>query len=140
LFAQEQATQAAEIKVSYEKINPDSRIYPLKRAWEKLMLSLSFSEGQKKQYMQKLVETRFKELVYVADKKKLHEFEKASSRYNTMIGEYIQKYSDTKKDMGESAKNYQQILGELRKQYESDFAYWSFLKSSQETTQKLETN
>lgn len=139
-FAQNNATDSAEIVVNYEKINPDSYFYPIKRLWENIILSFSFTEEGKRSYMQELVENRFKELVYIANNKKLAEFEEASSRYNSLIGSYVEKYSNTKKEMGECSKNYQKILGELRKQYDTDFAYWSFLKSSQETTQKLDAN
>lgn len=139
-FAQNEASSESAQNVKYESINPDSFFYPFKRLWEKIGFNLSFSEDQKREYMQKLLDTRFKELVYVAKEKKYSEFEQASSRYNTLIGEYIQKYSDKKKAVEESAGSYEKILGELKKQYESDYAYWSFLKSSQETTQNLESN
>lgn len=138
VFAQNEATDAASVK--YEVVNPDSILYPLKRTWERMVLMFQFTENGRKEYMQQLIEIRFKELVYVANNKKLAEFEEASSRYNSMIGEYTEKFSNTKDKVGESAKKYSSILGQLKEQYNADFAYWSFLKSSQETAQGLENN
>ena len=139
-YAQSEASPSAEVKVEYESINPDSIFYPLKRTWEKFYLMIQFTENGRKEYMQKLIDIRFKELVYIAKNQKLSEFKQASSRYNSVIGEYTGKFSNTKDKIGQSAKSYSNILGELRKQYDSDFAYWSFLKSSQETSQELENN
>lgn len=137
-FAEQESTNSAT--VDYEAVNPDSFFYPLKRTWERMYLMFQFTENGRKEYMQKLIDIRFKELVYIANNKKLSEFETASSRYNTVIGEYTDKFSNTKDKVGDSARKYSSILGQLKEQYNSDFAYWSFLKSSQETTQGLENN
>ena len=55
---------------SYENINPNLLVYPLKRVTEEIKFNLLFSKEQKKEYVYDLYEIRLRELVFIINNKK----------------------------------------------------------------------
>lgn len=116
--------------ISYETVNPDSIFYPLKRQWEKINLDFFYRDGEgKDNYYKQLLEVRYKELVYVAENKKLSQFEQAGSRYNTTAGFLIDSYSAKDEALKKKLDNYQKTFETLGQNYE-EFAYRSLLKQA----------
>lgn len=128
-FGQNEATNTAEIKVNYESINPDSILYPMKRLWEKTEEKLPWTD--RKKFLESQLDRRFKELYYVAKEKKLSQFEIATNRFNTSIGQ-LNDVKNTDLNLKERAKNYQISLKNLKTTYE-EFAYTNLLQQAEES-------
>lgn len=78
------------IEVEYQAVNPsDGFNYGLKRLKEKISLALLFySKDKKADYYKKLVSSRLAELKFVVDKKDMANFENATTRYFTTVGQF----------------------------------------------------
>lgn len=132
-FAQDSATESAKIKV--ESVNPGSFLYPVKRFFENIQLNyLSGGKDKKAKTMSNMLDTRFKELVYVSKNKRVDDFEKASSRYVTTLQTIAKDYHAEDKDLNKQLASYKPVLEEQLKKYEGDYAYWSFIKQAIEVT------
>lgn len=132
--SQGDATQA--IGVAYEKVNPKDRgSYVVKRLKEKAMLALlSFSKPKKADYYNKLVSNRLAELKYVVDKKDMANFEHATTRYFTTVGQFADflTKNGTEEQKSQVAKNLSlhiAVLEGLRGTFEGqEKAEWRFMQ------------
>lgn len=123
--------------VKYESLNPNSLAYPLKSIEERIKLSLMFNEYAQSRYSISLVNTRFRELVYIINFKKTGFLNEAVGRFNTQVGKiklnsnlinsnYKNKYH---KDM--------LILEVLRDKYPANSAYWLNIQQTIDTLRSI---
>ena len=121
---------------SYEKINPNLLIYPLKRVIEELKLNLLQSEETKIEYFYQLLDIRFRELVYIINNKKEGFIFFTADRYNTFIGKLKKDYPI---DALEKTKisSYLKMLEILRDRYQSNSLYWEKIQQTVDTTRSL---
>lgn len=123
----------------YESINTDSPNYIFKRGLEEFKLRFLFPDKQKKaEYLSKLLDIRFKELVYMINNDQIGIFENTARRYNTFSGKIIGNYKDLNPHLKEQTKNYVKILERLRDRYHSNSSYWLMVQETIDTTQRLE--
>lgn len=120
---------------TFEKINPNLQIYPLKRIMENLKLNLILGEKQKRKYLYKLFEKRFSELVYVLNYKKEGFYVETVDRYNTFAG--IIKISPQDDKDKDQMVAFSIILQKLRDRYPSGSAYWIKIQEAIDTTESL---
>lgn len=130
----------AELKssgfTSYERINPNLLVYPLKRIYENIKLELLPSEEQKREYLYQLFEVRFKELVYIVNNKKEGFIFFTADRYNTFVGKIKKDYApDFNKRL--RFQDYLKILERLRDRYSSNSPYWEKIQQTIDTTRSL---
>lgn len=120
---------------SYEHINPNLLIYPLKRSSEEIKL-LFLPQSQKKEYLYQLFEIRFKELIFIANNKKEGFIFFTADRYNTFVGKIKGSYlldTDTRVKLSKNLK----ILEILRDRYPSNSPYWEKIQQTIDTTRSL---
>lgn len=109
----------------YESINPDSLIYPFKRLGEKIRFLSPIN----------LLNTRFNELVYIANYQKSGFITEVANRYNTSIGQ-IKSGNAQLKDKGQIVK-YLKILERLRDGYPANSSSWLILQQTLDTTRSI---
>lgn len=132
LIATPSANAHSESEFNYEKINPGNPLYNIKRIIEKVETKFNNSS----EFKYKLLDRRYKELVFLAKEKRESQIEKATSRYMTQAGEIIDSNLMLSDKSGLMAE-YKHILEESRDVYESNSAYWLFLQQSSDLTGKL---
>lgn len=108
----------------YESINSNSLLYPLKKIREKIF---QVSE-------ERLFETRFNELVYIANKRKTGFLESAAESYITIAGRMIEKKDPNLKD---NAVIKLKILEKLRDGYPANSLPWIQIQQAVDTTKRL---
>lgn len=124
------------IQVNYEKVNPsDGLNYVLKRFKEKIELALLFySKDRKADYYKKLVSSRLAELKFVVDKKDMANFENATTRYFTTVGQFADFLTkngtiDQKSQAVKNLSSHIPVLKELRDTFEGqEKAEWRFIQ------------
>jgi hypothetical protein len=119
----------------YEKINPSSGYkYSIKRLKEKLTLMISsVSKGRKAQVYKKLANTRLAELKQVVENKDMANFENATKRYYTRVGQYVEYITAKKQDKYKEEarvllKDHEKVLAPLKEKFNDTTAEWRFLK------------
>lgn len=112
----------------YEKINPNSLLYPIKRSIESILNSNSSSPLSK-------YNSRFSELVYIINHQKTGFLEETVTRYNSFLGSLktLPKTSIPKEKITNSIK----ILETLRDKYPSNSPYRMLIQQSIDTTRGL---
>lgn len=130
----EDASRSAMV-VTYEEVNPDDGFsYISKRLGEKVkLLFLSLSVNSKEEFYQRLVNRRLAELKYVIEKDKKGDFEKATIRYSSTIGEWTEfivnkKLEEKKKPAVEVMTSHLPIVEKLMTGYDGTTAEWRFVK------------
>ena len=116
----------------YEKLNPDSLLYIFKRVDEKVTYLLITDEKKKSEYYKKLLEKRYKELVYIINIEKTGFLEETASRYNSLTGEMRKNGIDSISK--EEIKQRILILEKLRDNYHSNTPYWLIIQQAIDTT------
>lgn len=126
--------RAEELKeISYERTNPGSFSYSIKRFREKTLLFLLSPVPSKKTKVHKLVlNSRLAELNKVVDEKNIAHIEKSSQRYSATVGEYTDRVLSKAVNSKEEAEK---LLGEHRTHvesflvnFDSTTAEWRFIK------------
>lgn len=108
----------------YEQINGNSLLYPFKKLREKI-----FSVPD-----QKLFETRFNELVYIANKRKTGFLGEAANSYISIAGKMMEsKNSNLTGKAGQSVK----VLEKLRDGYPANSLPWIQIQQAVDTTQRM---
>lgn len=129
-----QISESADVsKVDYQKVNPDNTFsYSIKRLQEKIMLLiLSLSSDAKANYYAGLTNKRLAELEYIIEKKDMGNFEVATKRYYTTLGDFynfISKDKDTKSLFDKRTSSHRQVLERLRDFYDGTTAEWRFIQ------------
>lgn len=126
-------TFAAGTDIAYEKVNPGSLSYTLKRLKEKtLLLVFSPIPSRKSKIYESLLGARLAELKKVVDEKDVTQIEKTSQRYSATAGEYTDHVLGKDMSNKNNAKN---LLEEQRAHIESFLlnfdgttAQWRFIK------------
>lgn len=121
-----------EYEVGFETINPGNPLYNVKRIFEKIQIRFSDS----REFKYKLLDRRFKELVFVAKEKRESQIETAASRFMTQVGEIVDTES-VSEEKSEMTAEYKHYLEESRDLYEANSAYWLVLQQSSELANKL---
>lgn len=119
----------------YEKINPNSGYkYSLKRLKEKLtLLVFSVSQDRKTQVYEKLANIRLAELKQIVENKEMANFENATKRYYTSVGQYVDYITAKKQDKHKEEakallKDHGKVLSTLKEKFNDTTAEWRFLK------------
>lgn len=121
---------------SYEKINPNLLIYPLKRIAEEIKLKFIFSQNAKRDYLYKLYETRFNELVYIINNRKEGFLAFTADRYNSQVGT-LKRENIKSEDFKIRIQSKVHFLERLRDIYPANSEIWIKLQQSIETTKSL---
>lgn len=121
------------IKLSTPQINPDSPLYPLKRATEKFLFSFQFTSNSKLTYQKELLQIRLAELKYIAENHLLGQVETSSQRFAYQVGTLIDfvkanKLDNQKKQILYTVTNYKPVLEKLRDEYKANSSYWLLLQ------------
>lgn len=120
----------------YEKINPNLLIYPLKRSFEQIKLTLTFDKDKKRDYIYELYDKRFKELVFIINSNKEGFIPYAGDRYSSFVGNLKQNYSPTEQEI-KQIKTYLKLLERLRDIFPANSANWQKIQQSIDTTGSL---
>lgn len=141
IFAAQPAfLKEAELKslgfTSYEHINPNLLVYPLKRLSEEIKLKLTFNRQKKKEYLYSLYEVRLKELVYIVNNKKEGFIFFTADRYNSFLGRLKKEYPPNT-DFKIKTENYIKLLERLRDIYPANSLNWVKLQQTIDTTRSL---
>lgn len=121
----------------FERVNPNLLIYPLKRLGEKARFLLILNRGHKDQYLQSLLDTRFKELVYIVDFNKTGFIAFSVDRYNTSLGLVKNRLVQISLDDRVKIKNRAAVLEKLRDRYRSGSVSWEKIQQAIDTTESL---
>lgn len=122
---------------NYENINPNQIIYPFERYWEDLYSFLTFDPQAKQQYIWKLYNKRFSELVYIINTNKTGFLLETVDRYNTFAGKVKTQNLDlTQSEKTQIRKNVS-LIEKLRDRYHSGSAYWIKIQEAVDTTKSL---
>lgn len=131
-----QSYASADLKVSYENINPsDDYRFAFKRYKEKITLwFFSFFPERKTNYYQELMDVRLAELKYVVDKKDISNIQTASQRYFTTVGEATE-FLVNNKNLSSKKDSYKMqlekhilVVDRLKDTYNDTTAEWRFIK------------
>ncbi|OGE70920.1 hypothetical protein A2617_02185 [Candidatus Daviesbacteria bacterium RIFOXYD1_FULL_41_10] len=110
--------------IKYEALNTNSLLFFAKRIGEKI---INVDD-------QTLLNTRFNELVFIANFRKTNFLGEASSNYNAIAGRIIDGQNPLPED---KTRTYIKILEKMRDLYHSGSLPWIQLQQSLETTQRL---
>lgn len=121
----------------YEQINPNQLIFPFKQMAEKLGLKFNIGEENKKVYQYRLLDRRYKELVYIINFQKTSFLPEVVSRYNDQAGIVKARYKLNNSEIENRLKNSMKILEMLRDQYPANSAYWLSIQQAIDTTKSL---
>ncbi len=121
--------------ISYEQINPNLLIYPLKRGYEQIKLTF-IPNNLKKEYAYQLLEKRLKELTFIINFKKEGFIPYAADRYNTFVGKTKLNYPPDANDKLK-IKNYLKMLERLRDIYPANSPNWEKIQQTVDTTKSL---
>lgn len=123
------------MEVAYEKTNANSGFgYVTKRLGEKVKLFfLSFSAEGKESYYTELAGRRLAELKYVIEKEDKNNFEIATIRYSSTVGEWIEFILDEKLDERKEPAagiltKHLPVVEKLMTKYDGTTAEWRFVK------------
>lgn len=133
VLAEDASPSATE--VVYEKVNPnDGFSYLTKRFGEKIKLILfSVSANSKENFYKELVNRRLAELKFIIDNKDVNNFEIATIRYSTTVGEWTEhilakKLDDKKKPAIEVLSTHTPVVEQLMQGFDGTTAEWRFVK------------
>jgi len=133
----------AENNTQYQSVNPDNTMrYWFKRFGEKLKLARLgiFSKNKIGDYTVELLEKREKELLYIAENKKLGHLETTSSRYITTVGqitELLELEKVTEDSLINQLDGYKEGLSKTRDLFAANSAQWLLLQQSLDSTNVL---
>lgn len=129
------APVAVDYKVTYEQVNPsDGFGYLKKRLLEKFSLFFySYSSQRKSDYYGALANKRLAELKYVIENNRMNDFERATTRYSTTVGmwvEYINKkgLNNGKGLVAQLLSQHIPVVQNLMEKYDPTTAEWRFVK------------
>lgn len=121
---------------SYESINPNLLIYPLKRISENIKIKLTFNKQKKRDYLYQLYEIRLKELVYIINNKKEGFLLSTADRYNSFVG-VLKMENVIDKDLKLKIESKVKLLERLRDIYPANSENWNKLQQTIDTTVSL---
>lgn len=121
---------------SYESINPNLLIYPLKRISENIKLKLIFNKQKKKEYLYQLYEIRLRELVYIINNRKEGFLLFTADRYNSFVG-VLKMENVIDQDLKLQIESKVKILERLRDIYPANSENWTKLQQTIATTKSL---
>ncbi|MFH1827141.1 MAG: hypothetical protein ABH812_01750 [bacterium] len=119
--------------IQFEKINPQQKLhYGLKRVKEKIIMAFCLTGKQKINYSLKLVDIRFRELIYVIENKDISQIEKVSQRYAATIGRLtvsllLEKDDFSTKEFVEKIKLQEETLESIKKLFDYNSSEYRFV-------------
>lgn len=122
---------------NYENINPNLLAYPLERFQEGLNLFLTFNSTAKQQFIWKLYDRRFNELVYIINYNRTGFLLETVDRYNTYAGKIKTQNPNLDNLKKEQIKKNLKLLEKMRDRYHSGSAYWIKIQQAVDTTRSL---
>jgi len=131
VFAQEET-----VYLPVEKTLPTSSLYPFKRLWEKVRLTLTLTQNGKLNYKKLLMEKRLSELVSLVNNKDTENIERASQRFAYQAGVYaeqVQKNNHSTEEALETFGKYKRVFPRLRDHYPANGAYWLSIQQDLDT-------
>ena len=137
-LVQEHVYAATTNQVPQTVINPGSFLYPVKRAAEKILYFIQFSQTAKFNYQKDLLQTRLAELSDVAQNKSLGQIETSSQRFAYQAGilsDFIVS-NQLKKEGNVLLSLFSKdaaILAKLRDLYPANSSYWLLLQQDIDT-------
>ena len=119
--------------ISYEKVNPGSFSYSIKRLKEKtLLLLLSPLPSKKTKIHEDILKARLSELKKVVDEKNIAHIEKSSQRYSAAAGEYadyvLAKNKSKKDEVKKRLEEHKKYIEEFLLHFDGTTAEWRFIK------------
>ena len=131
VFAQEET-----VYLPVEKTLPTSSLYPFKRLWEKVRLTLTLTQNGKLNYKKLLMEKRLSELVSLVNKKDTENIERASQRFAYQAGVYAEQVEingQASEEALETFGKYKRVFPRLRDHYPANGAYWLSIQQDLDT-------
>lgn len=122
--------------VSYQIINPNLLVYPIKRLFEEIRFATIFDKQMKKRYLFSLYEVRLDELIFIVNNKKEGFIPFVVDRHNTFVGR-LKKYGLIDRDLKIKFQNYIKLLERLRDIYPANSLDWSKLQQTVDTVKTL---
>lgn len=126
----EETVKVSDLKSEVEKSpsDPGSISFLIGRIYEKVSEKILFLDDSKINFSKKILNKRFSELVYLAEKKDTEQIQKASERFAYQAG----KLTDLVKDKPTAEKEkvvslfstYKNDLDKIKHNYEQDSGYW----------------
>lgn len=115
-------------KVEQNPSDPGTISYLISRLFEKVSEKILFMEDSKVNFSKKILNKRFSELAYLAEKKDTEELQKSSERFSYQAGilaELVKDQPSTEKEKVISLFNsYKDDLNKIKHNYEQDSGYW----------------
>lgn len=130
--------EVSELNIQTESTNPDSPNYFIKRLVENLKLTFIYrSREQKAKFLSRILDSRFKEMIYTIKKEQIGIVENITSRYNSTVGNIIDNYKAVDSGLPARAKEYLPTLAVLRDHYPANSAQWLLFQQTIDMTNKL---
>lgn len=139
LFIPQPKTAVAEeevINLPAVKTLPTSSVYPFKRLWEKVRLTLAFTQKGKLEYKKLLMERRLSELAILVNDGNTENIERASQRFAYQAGiyaEHVQNNKEATIEALEAFRKYKIVLPQLRDHYPANGTYWLSIQQDLDT-------
>lgn len=131
-------TDLAEVGITEsEKITSNMLIYPLKRISEELTIYIKVEPKEKEAYQFELLDSRYKELVFIINNQKTGYLVETVNRYNGHVGNIKQSYPVTKSEFKEGLRLKVETLEFLRDKYHANSSYWLSIQQAIDTTKAL---
>lgn len=124
--------------MGFEKVNPNLLIYPFKRFTEEVRLVLFLKSDDQKRYRYKLLDNRFKELVYIINFQKTGFLPENVNRYYGYIGSLRKDFPIVEPEYKDQAKKYLSLLEILRDRNPANSAYWMSIQQAIDSTRSFE--
>lgn len=121
----------------YESVNTNLLIYPIKQIIEKIEFSLLSNEKDKEKYKYKLLDKRFKELVFIINFQKTSFLEEAVGRYNSHLGNLMINNKDSALNYKNTLSGYINVLKNLQDRYDNISSYRLLIQQAIDTTRRL---
>jgi hypothetical protein len=132
LVCSQHSLNAENFGLNYEKLNPDSFLYPVKRLTENIWLKTKTGDN-KNRLMAFYTDRRFKELIYMFDKGKTGFYAEVVSRYNSFLGSSKTEFGDN--NVVKNKQNeYLKILETLRDNYPANSSPWLLIQQTIDVT------
>lgn len=115
-------------KVEQNPSDPGTISFLIIRLFEKVSEKILFMDDSKINFSKKILNKRFSELVYLAEKKDTEQIQKSSERFAYQSGiltELVKNQSPSEKEKVVSLFNsYKDDLNKIKHNYEQDSGYW----------------
>lgn len=130
VFSEDNLTTISELKskVQQQPADPGTISYLITRLLEKVSEKILFMEDSRVNFSKKILNKRFSELVYLAEKKDTEEIQKSSERFAYQAGTLTELVKDKAPSEKEKVvllfNSYKDDLNKIKHNYDQDSGYW----------------